>query len=129
MKTILVDTNIILRFLLRDEEKLFSIANKIFLDAETGRTKIYIDEIAVAETLWTLSSFYRQSKKEVIDLLLKLVIRDWVINPRKKIILNALKISASSSLSYIDCWLAEVANANKYKLESFDKKLKKIYVQ
>ncbi len=125
MNSVLVDTNIILRFLLRDDEKLFFVANSIFSNAEHGNIKIYIDELVVAEAIWTLTSFYKQDKKEIFDLMLKLVSRKWIVNPRKKLILNSLKLCLDSNLSYIDSWVFEVSKANKYKLETFDKDLNK----
>lgn len=123
MKTVLVDTNIILRFLLRDDEVLFEQANSIFNNGESGRVKIYIDELAIAEALWTLTSFYKQDKEEVSRLLSKLISRNWIVNPRKKLVLNSLKLSASTSLSYVDCWLIGVTKLNKYKIETFDKRM------
>lgn len=125
MNIVLVDTNIILRFLFRDDEVLFASANTIFGNAESGKIKIYIDELVIAEVIWTLTSFYKQDKKEVFNLLSKLVSRKWIVNPRKKLILNSLRLCISTNLSYVDCWIAEVSKSNKLKLETFDKDLEK----
>lgn len=127
MKTVLVDTNIILRFLLRDNEKLFLIANSIFSNAESGKTIIYIDELVIAETIWVLTSFYKQDKEEASRLLLKLIGSKWTMNPRKKLILNSLKLCISTNLSYVDCWIFGVSKADKLKLETFDRDLANHY--
>lgn len=123
MKTILVDTNVILRFLLRDDKNLFKIANSIFKSAESGKTKIYIDELVVAESIWALTSFYKKDKKEVCNLLLKLFSKNWLINPRKNLIFSSLKLCVSTKLSYIDCWVYELSKLKFMKLETFDKDL------
>lgn len=123
MKTILVDTNVILRFLLRDDENLFKIANSIFKSAESGKTKIYIDELVVAESIWALTSFYKKDKKEVCNLLLKLFSKNWLINPRKNLIFSSLKLCVLTKLSYIDCWVYELSKLEFMKLETFDKDL------
>lgn len=125
MNTILVDTNIILRFLLRDDEALFALAESVFNKAESGNAKIYIDELVVAEVIWTLTSFYKQPKKEVANLLTKLVNQKWITNPRKKLILKALRLCSTTNLSYIDCWLIEVARKAKMPLQTFDESLQK----
>ncbi len=125
MKKILIDTNIILRYLLRDNEKLFKVANAYFEDAERGNSILYVDELVIAEALWTLTSFYKQDKKEVQDILLKLISRNWVINPRKKLILAALKLCGSSNLSYVDSWIFEVSKSDKLELATLDKDLAK----
>lgn len=125
MKKILIDTNIILRYLLRDNEKLFKIASSYFEDAEKGKSTLYIDELVIAEALWTLTSFYKQDKKEVQNILLKLISRNWVVNPKKKLILASLKLCGSSNLSYVDSWIYEVSKSEKLKLATFDKDLAK----
>lgn len=125
MKTILVDTNVILRFLLRDDKNLFKIANSIFKSAESGKTKIYIDELVVAESIWALTSFYKKDKKEVCNLLLKLFSKNWLINPRKNLIFSSLKLCVLTKLSYIDCWVHELSKLEFMKLETFDKDLLK----
>ena len=125
MNTVLVDTNIILRFFLRDNEILFASAKAIFNEAESGNAKIYIDELVVAEVIWTLTSFYKQPKKEIANLLVKLVSRGWIVNPRKKLILKVLRLCSTINLSYVDCWLVEVAHKAKMPLRTFDKDLQK----
>ena len=58
-KTILIDANIVIRFLLNDSPKLSRKAKAIFRQAEAGEIKLFFDEVIVAEIIWTLSSFYK----------------------------------------------------------------------
>lgn len=126
MKPIItVDTNVILRLILADEPKLSIRAKEIFDLAETGQTKIYIDEVVVAEVVWVLSSFYRQSKQDIVRHLKDMVSQTWIINPRKKLILAALDLFLKTNLSYIDAWILSVSRHRKIELKTFDKKLDK----
>mgnify|MGYP001597909986 CR=1 FL=1 len=126
MKSLIcIDTNIVIRFLQADHPELSAKSREIILGAESGKYRIYFDEIMIAETIWVLTSFYKQDKKEICNLLLKLVSKNWLVNPRKNLILRSLKLCAFANLSYIDSWIAEVSTANKIKLETFDKDLKK----
>jgi len=125
-KTILIDANIIIRFLLNDHPKLSPLAKSIFLKAQEGLNRIYLDELVLAEVIRTLSSFYKIKKIDLVDRLQKLLSQDWIVNPKKDLILEALNLYLSSNLDYIDCWLFVMAKSRKIDLETFDKRLKKL---
>ncbi|OGK37175.1 hypothetical protein A3F03_03920 [Candidatus Roizmanbacteria bacterium RIFCSPHIGHO2_12_FULL_41_11] len=126
MKTSVIDANIIIRFLLHDHPSLSSLAKSIFLKAEQGKIKLYFDEVVIAEVVWTLSSFYKIKKADLVDRMEKLLSQDWVVNSKKNIIHKALLLYASSNLDYIDCWVYIVSKSQGMTLKTFDKKLKKL---
>lgn len=125
-KATVVDANIIIRFLLDDHFQLSVLAKSIFLKAQKGAHKIYFDEVIVAEVIWTLSSFYKIKKADLVDKLEKLISQGWVINPKKNLILKALNLYNSSNLHYIDCWILVVSKSLNLPLRTFDKNLEKI---
>lgn len=125
-KAIVVDANIIIRFLLNDHPRLSVSAKSIFLKAQKGATKIYFDEVIVAEVIWTLSSFYKIKKADLVDRLEKLISQSWVANPKKNLILKALDLYNSSNLHYIDCWIFVLSKSLNMPLRTFDKSLEKI---
>lgn len=121
--TLLLDTNIIIRFFLNDHPKLSAQAKKLFLKAEKGLLKLYLDEVVLAEVIWTLASFYKINKGEIVNRLKKLLVQDWITNPRKKLLLEALFLYEKSNLDYIDCWIFTLNRFLKVTLGTFDKKL------
>src|SRR3989338_2859411 len=126
IKTSVIDANIIIRFLLHDHPSLSSLAKSIFLKAEQGKIKLYFDEVVIAEVVWTLSSFYKIKKADLVDRMEKLLSQDCVVNSKKNIINKALLLYASSNLDYIDCWVYIVSKSQGMTLKTFDKKLKKL---
>lgn len=126
IKTILIDANIVIRFLLNDHSTLSPVAKAIFLKAQKGETRIYFDEVILAEVIWTLSSFYKIKKNMIIDQLEKLLSQNWIINPKKNSLIKALTLYRSSNLDYIDCWLFTVSQIQKTALVTFDSDLKKM---
>src|SRR3989338_9206707 len=128
IKTSVIDANIIIRFLLHDHPSLSSLAKSIFLKAEQGKIKLYLDEVVIAEVIWTLSSFYQIKKADLVDRMEKLLSCNWVINPKKNMVHKALQLYASSNLDYIDCWVYTVSKSRGIALEIFDKKLKKLFL-
>jgi predicted nucleic acid-binding protein len=125
MNVVLVDANIILRYLLADHPQLSAQAKSLFLKAEEGKVKLYCDEIVIAEVIWVLSSLYKTPKGEIVSQLEIILSQNWTINPRKNLILESLNLYSSSSLSYIDCWLLKLSEIENLRLETFDRKLRK----
>lgn len=125
-KTILVDTNIVIRLLLGDRVELTHKAKSIFFKAQEGLYYIYLDEVVIAEVVWTLSSHYKLDKINIINQLEKLIFQNWIINPRKKLILKSLYLFKTKNLGYIDCWIFTVNQSLKASLETFDNDLKKL---
>lgn len=124
--TRLIDTNIIIRLLTKDDPSLFLRAKKIFETGEVGKARIYLDEIVLAETIWVLLSHYRYLKEEVCPRLTKMLSNDWVINPRKTILLEALDLYSKQNFGFVDCWLRCLSKNQRIDLETFDEKLKKL---
>ncbi len=124
--TILIDTNILLRFLLQDHSQHFAYTKSLFHKAALGKIKIYLDEVIVAEAIWVLTTHYDTDKLEAAQKLTKFINQHWVKNPRKKVILKALLLYSSTNLSYVDCWVLTVSKHQKLKLETFDKALQKL---
>ncbi len=125
MNTLILDTNIILRFLRKDNLVFYKRAKLIFNRAGEGKILLYLDELVAAEIVWTLQSFYKQFKQDVVEVLLDLASQDWIINPRKQILLETLRLYRGVNLSYVDCWLVILSRESRIKLETFDSKLQK----
>lgn len=127
MKTIVIDTNVLLRYLRQDNPDLFIKAKAVFADTRKGNTQLYFDETMVAETIWVLLKVFNTPRNEIVATISDLLSQNWALNPRKNAILSALNLFKSHiELSYVDCWLAVLAKDSGYKLETFDKKLKKL---
>ena len=66
---IAVDTNVLVRFLVRDDEKQAEIVRRRFKQAETKRERLKIPLLVVLETIWVLESAYDKARLEIIDAL------------------------------------------------------------
>ena len=125
--SVVIDTNILLRYLRNDHPTLSIKAKKIFDKAYKNDVDIYFDEIVLAETIWVLSSYFKTPKSIIVSTLLEQLYFDWIINPRKKLMIKALGLFGKTNLSYIDCWIFTVNKSlKKTSLETFDNNLKKL---
>jgi predicted nucleic-acid-binding protein len=64
---IAVDTNVVVRFLVRDDEKQAAAALKRFKQAERERERLFVPLLVVLETIWVLESAYDKSRSEILD--------------------------------------------------------------
>ena len=64
---IALDTNVLVRFLVRDDEKQARIVYARFKQAEAVRESLFIPLLVVLETIWVLESAYDKSRKEILD--------------------------------------------------------------
>ena|SRR3990170_4649245 len=118
----LLDTNLIIRFLVDDDPQKVSRVERLLKNKDN--TNILLDTI-VAEIIWVLSSYYSLKKTEVIEKIRALIHVD-TIECNAVLINKALSLWEENNISYIDSYLAAVASLGNISLFSYDDKLKSI---
>lgn len=125
MDKYILDTNAILRFILKDVKpqylKIFDLIKK----AKTKKVKVVIPEIIVFETIFTLKSYYEYTKEVQIKVLESLLTSEYLQIENKQTFSEAIKIFRSSNLSLVDCFLIAKSITSNAKLFSFDSSLNK----
>ena len=61
---IFIDTNYLLRFLLKDIDSQYLEAKKLLLQAARGEKKVITSTIVFFELFWVLKSYYKKDKTE-----------------------------------------------------------------
>ncbi|MEI7881133.1 MAG: type II toxin-antitoxin system VapC family toxin [bacterium] len=64
---IALDTNILVRFLVRDDEKQAQLVYARFKQAESVRETLFVPLLVVLEIIWVLESAYDKSRVEILD--------------------------------------------------------------
>lgn len=94
-----LDTNVILRYLTRDDESKADACYRLFQRVKQGEEELFTCEAIVAEVTYVLSSPrapYQLSHGEVRDRLLPILILRGLKLPQKRTCLRALDLYASS---------------------------------
>ena len=117
--TIVVDANVILRYLLKDNEEFYKKAEKVFNKAFSGKKKVLIMHSVIAEVVYVLLKFYKVNREEITEVLTELVKIKGIEVQDKEIFLSALKLFENKKLDFVDCLLC--AYSRKYQVMSFDK--------
>ncbi len=68
-----VDTNVLVRFLVQDDEKQAQIATKLLADAEADKRPLFVSNVVVLEMMWVLKSVYEVPRDEILDSLSELL--------------------------------------------------------
>lgn len=62
-----VDTNVIVRFLVRDETRQSEAVYRRCKQAEAARESLFVPLLVVLETVWVLESAYGKSRSDILD--------------------------------------------------------------
>lgn len=116
-KLLVVDTNVVLRYLLRDNEEHAQVAKELI---EGGA--FLLPEVLM-ETSHVLRSFYEVDRQNIATQLL--IVLDWVEMERKAVMIRAVEIFAKTKLDFVDCILVAYHELENVEVFSFDKKLNK----
>jgi predicted nucleic-acid-binding protein len=118
---IFVDTNVFLRFFVRDVESLYYKAKELFEKAERGEVKLETSEMVIAEIVWVLESYYGFTKKEIEEVV------ETILEARSLKVANharfkeAIKLYSSSNIDFIDAYnIAYMKVRNYQKVATFD---------
>jgi predicted nucleic-acid-binding protein len=121
----LPDTNVVLRYLLRDIPEQFAQAADFFEQVRTGRKKMLFLESVLVECLYILTRFYKVPKKEAAEALTGLIHYKGVVNRDKAALSAALAMYGENNLDPVDCILLARAWHDAMQVFSFDKALLK----
>jgi uncharacterized protein len=107
-----VDTNVFLRYLTRDDHSKYEDCKTLFKKAIEGKITLATSGLVVAELIWTLLSYYKIPKAEVVEKISIIVGTDKLYIPEKEMIADALVLYARKNIDYIDAFNAVLMRYN-----------------
>ena len=119
----IIDTNVVLRYLLRDHEGFYREAEALFDKAFSGKKKVLLLDTVIAEVVYVLSGLYKVKRQEIAHVLKELLKAKGINAVDKDVLFDALKIFAEKNLDFVDCLIC--AYGSRYQVMSFDKKVRK----
>lgn len=106
MKKKFIDTNIFLRYLTKDDPSRYDKCREIFKNAIEGKITIATSGMVIAELIWTLLSYYKVPKADVVEKISIIVSTKNLYIPDKDIIADALVLYSRKNIDYIDAYNA-----------------------
>ena len=98
-----VDTNVLVRFLVRDDEAQFEKARKIIRREVDSEEYVFVSLMVVLETEWVLRSLYKQSKNEILEVISGLLESIDVQFEDEPAIEESLLVWKDSAADFADC--------------------------
>jgi predicted nucleic-acid-binding protein len=123
-KVVLPDTNVVLRYLLRDHEAHYVRASEFFDAVREGSRQAVLLEGVLVECVHVLTKFYEVPRSEAAANLRGLLQYKGICNPDREELLDALKRYAESRIDFVDCILLAKSDAGHDEVFSFDDDLR-----
>ncbi|MDA0578428.1 MAG: type II toxin-antitoxin system VapC family toxin [Verrucomicrobia bacterium] len=120
---IALDTNVLVRFLVRDDEKQARRVYARFRQAESSRECLFVPLLVVLETIWVLESAYDKTRRQILDAIRDLKSMPILEFERDPIVQQLLTDGKKGSIDLGDLLIALTAQAlGCSKAITFDKK-------
>lgn len=126
MKEIVIDSNIFIRFLVKDIKPQFERARELFDKIEKEENKGLVSILVLNEIIWILENFYELKREIYLPKLLNLLALKQikVIEIKKDLIIKIFQEMQSRKFDFTDIYLVTIAESKK--ILSFDKDFKKL---
>jgi predicted nucleic-acid-binding protein len=121
----IIDANVILRYLLKDDERLFEKASAFLERVKVGEETVVIPESVLAECVYVLLKIYKVKRPVISEKLRGLFAYKGVINTDKRNLIDSLELFAQTRLSIVDCIVCSASLNSGIPLFTFDEDLKK----
>jgi predicted nucleic acid-binding protein len=117
---LILDANIIVRFLTNDPPDQALKAKALIEGAVRGRIELELTELCLAEVVWVLHSFYKCPRQQIVRHLQALLVTPGIVMSRRALLEDAVRRYAASSMDIADAFLAALAAERNLKVASFD---------
>lgn len=121
----IVDTNLIVRYLVQDHEKHARAAEKLFAACDRGDLSVIILSAVLAECVFVLESFYERARGDIASTLSTLISSPGIEMDDMPIHLNALARYKVSKFHFVDCLIAAAASSANIPVATFDQGFRK----
>lgn len=122
MARYLIDTNVILRLLVGDNEDQKNQALKWFDEARRGEKVVILPTIVVAEVVFVLESFYQKEPLEIASILKDVISNVWIEVPDRDVLLK-IWLPYVQGRHFVDSFLIAFSKTQSVGVLSFDKQL------
>jgi predicted nucleic-acid-binding protein len=124
---IFLDTNIFLRFFLRENELVVRNIEKLFYEIISDRITGISNVLVIAEIVWVLESTYKWGKEKICDNIEFILNTPNIKFKERTIIVHAVNIYKKENIDFIDAYnFSYMKYYGINKIYSFDKDFDKL---
>ena len=121
-----LDTNVLIRFLVKDDIRQSQIVYKLFKQAESDKDGFWVSLLVVLETIWVLESVYSIPRLEIVNSLNELLLMPVLKFESQTVIQKFIHSARKNTIDLSDILIASAAAASGCdSVFTFDKKASK----
>ncbi len=126
-----IDTNVFLRVLIKEDPESFNAGLKLLGKVKKGSLKAVTSSLVLAEIGWTLSSFYKFEKEDVVRSIRSIIGLHGLVIVDKVDWLYALDSFSRKKVKLIDCLIAsrKEIREKKWTVVTYDKDFEKLGIR
>lgn len=98
-----IDTNVLVRFLVRDDEAQFEKARKLIKREVSAGRRVFVNQLVLMETEWVLRSRYGVKKDQIIDSISSLLDANDLQFEDEPSVEEAVFVWRDSNAEFADC--------------------------
>ncbi|RJP18467.1 MAG: type II toxin-antitoxin system VapC family toxin [Candidatus Omnitrophota bacterium] len=121
----LLDTNILIRFFTGAPSDQAQKVYSLIAEADSGKMTLVVLPMIVAETVYTLQSFYKMNPKDIASKLILFIQSRGIQTEEKNRLLDTLKRYGSQRSSFVDAYQAACSFSTNIPIASFDRDFNK----
>jgi predicted nucleic-acid-binding protein len=104
-----LDTNVLVRFLVRDDEQQAKTIYRIFKQAESDKEALFVPLLVVLETIWVLESVYKIPRQEILGSINELILMPILEFEAQSAILSFVSSALETKMDLSDLLIANSA--------------------
>ena len=125
----LLDTNVIVRFLVSDKSPKYRNLYSFFESLERGKMRVELKLIVLFQVIFVLKSFYKVPKEQIVNGIMDLLKYKGIATKNKALIRRMMEIWCNNKLDIVDCYLiASLEGDAQNLLYSYDRDFDKFNI-
>ena len=119
-----LDTNVLVRYLTRDDAKQFQEASALLLGLEQQRRSAHLSTVTLCETVWVLTRAYKIKRAQIVEVFVKLLVTSLFVIEDKDAVREAVDLYRIGTGDFADYLVGiRARNAGSATLATFDSAL------
>lgn len=104
-----IDTNVLIRFLVKDDDQQAEIVYRLFKKAESSKEALFVPIAVVLETVWVLESVYKIPRQEILDSINELLLMPILEFEAQSAIISFVSSAKETKIDLSDILIAHSA--------------------
>jgi predicted nucleic-acid-binding protein len=118
-----IDTNVLIRFITKDDENQAKLVYQLFKQTEKNRHKLFVPLLVVLEVIWVLQSIYETPDLEIVKTFSDLLAMPVLLFESENVMQNFIESAAETKFDLSDLLIAHSAYSSDCEnIFTFDKK-------